>query len=860
MITMYELHHELSQATLIPPREQLFDLYKVYLKLEGIGHDDFDQFLQWAPRAMADFNVVESYLLDGAVVFRDLRAIKEIEDWSFLQSELSASQRSFMAHWDMLGKLYQAWIEHCKATGQAFTGQLAKLAAHNYLSSEYQVQFEKLYFVAINALTRAEERLVYQLVGGGRAEILWDADQYYVDDNSHEAGFFLRRHQDALGKLHNLRNNLRAAPPKVTITQCSTIIGQVKAAAEILANIPNPGPETAIVMADESLLIPMLNSLPQGLKVNITLGLPLKGSLVVDLLNVLIKIAEDKDTKAVYFRHMRSIVNNPLLASASDKDLDFWEALEKRIEKHNIVRISKDDLPADNQLARLICESIQVTDYQTLEKVFAQFTDDILEGDIDELSRSQVILARNTVEDVVAVCRSKETPLSIDSFVTLVNTALHKASVSFISEPVEGVQILGVLESRALDFEHVIIVGANEGALPSSPNFDSYIPFDVRRQLGLPGKEEQDAIFAYYFYRLFHRSTQVDILTTSEQPRMGMMEPSRYVAQVIHELPADIEIRQWNMSLPDVAGVEFAIPSSDKIREAVVARLQKGISPSALNTFIECPLDFYFKYALGLYEPSEVEESLEHSGFGTVVHETLDHFYRPLEGKELTLAHIDSWRVEIDNVVRMKLTEQIQASAIGEGANLLAFEAAKKYVRRFMRMEKDWLEECRKTGQKVEIVRIEQELRREIALEGITIKLRGFADRIDRVGGKLRIVDYKTGIVKSGDLRYESVEKIVDSTKTKLAQILMYGYCALEDYDEDLSMGMISFRALKDRFIPAVEKKTELGKEDVEQIFPSLLSHLFHKMMAEDFVWSHRDKARYCVYCSGQGFEPKRKF
>lgn len=857
---MNELLTEVSQVHIIPKQEQLFELYQTYLSLENVSHEDFETFIQWAPRALADYSTIDGYLLDGDAVFRDLRSIKEIEEWSFAQDELSAAQKAFIARWDLLGDLYNAWKQKAKDQKTAVGGQISRLAAEKFLEDPAQLEFSKIYFTAINALTKAEEKLVYHLVRSGRGEILWDADTYYVDDKKQEAGLFLRKHQDELGPLEGLSDRIRKSPPDVQITQCSTNIGQVKAAAHLLSKIENPGPETAIVMADESLLTPLINSLPAELKFNVTLGLTLRGSSILDLWMVLAKVSENP-SESIYFRDLQTILFNPLIRAIRDKEQKEWHDLLRDLEKHNITYVAPIRLKRIGSVGALIAQTAMPSDHDQFGSNFLDFTEEILSHLEESLARSQVIVAAKIVRNAIDVCTRKDIVVSIPAFIKLTEPELISASVSFISEPVQGVQVMGVLESRALDFKHVILVGANEGALPAAQRFDSYIPFDVRHQLGLPGGEEQDAIYAYYFYRLFHQAAKIEIITTSEQPRLGTTEPSRFVSQIIHEFREKPTVNQWHMALPEVIDQQFSIPNSPEIRAAIQQRMEHRISPSALNTFIMCPLDFYFKYALGLYEPGKVEESIEHSGFGTIVHNVLENYYKPLKGKVLTIAMVQSWTPSIAEKTEEVMIDMMPESAFTTGENYLAYEASKNYVKQFLKAECEWLEEARKSGKEVRIIDIEKELESEIEIQGVKIKLRGFADRIDRVGDTLRIIDYKTGKVEASNLKYSGVpESICTSGKIKLLQILMYGYCALKHYEGEMEMGMISMRNLTAGFIPAQDKNSSLNRENVEEIFPQALEHLFNTMMAEDFVWTHEKDANFCVYCSGQGFEPKRKF
>ncbi|NNE55038.1 MAG: hypothetical protein HKN32_03385, partial [Flavobacteriales bacterium] len=456
--------------------EAPFLLYKAYLELNLPSPQSFDDFSLWAPTALGDFNTIDTYMLDGKQVFTDLRNIKEIENWSFLEEPLSAEQTNFLEFWNVLGKLYEKWRTDCISKGVTYAGLGARLAAEKVLSPDFTLE-GKVYFVGLNTLTKAEEQIIYTLVNQDQAKAIWDVDDHYLKSRMQEAGLFLRRHQDELGPIEGKLDRIDAAPPPVHLWQTSTKVAQAKLAGSMLQDV-NDEESVGIVLADESLLIPMLHSLPEDFKVNVTLGYPMRGGVIDGLLDLLVSMAENASRQELYHANFNLFIGNPLIRPLLEQP-EQWQDLSKEITKRNIAFIRPNQWShIKGKIAAWLTSLLQSTDYLSVSSLFSELSISIVTSQKpNTLEHSQAVLFRDLLAKVQALSSRFGYQMEIRTWARYVRQQVNKSSVSFLGEPIEGAQVMGVLESRALDFQHVIMVGMNEGVFPGKDSVRSFIPF-----------------------------------------------------------------------------------------------------------------------------------------------------------------------------------------------------------------------------------------------------------------------------------------------------------------------------------------------------------------------------------------------
>jgi len=439
---------------------------------------------------------------------------------------------------------------------------------------------------------------------------------------------------------------------------------------------------------------------------------------------------------------------------------------------------------------------------------------------------------------------------------------LFKAeSVAFIGEPLSGLQIIGMLETRALDFENVILVSVNEGVLPKANTANSFFPYELKRLYELPTYKEKEAIYANHFYRLMQRTSKAFLLYNNSTSGMGATEKSRYIEQLKEELKdqKQIEISEKIINVDIVNNkVDYnTVSKSETIIENLKKLAEYGFSPSALNKYIQCPLDFYYSYVVGLKQEDEVEETIEASTFGNVIHKVLENLYKPLINKVLIEEDIKGLKKKLNTELEAQFKE-IYSNNYDTGKNYLFFHAAKKNILAFLTQEEKLVKD-----NEVIIVGLEKKAEKkfpvEINGEIIQAKLKGTIDRVDRLNGELRVIDYKTGVVNANELELKDLEKIIsDTKKSKAFQLLFYGLLMEDEMKENerFTSGIISFKRLNNGMLELLfaegraPKKTTWQPTPVERDdYKSKLQELIQQIFDTALTFEHNEKAKYCEYC-----------
>ena len=446
---------------------------------------------------------------------------------------------------------------------------------------------------------------------------------------------------------------------------------------------------------------------------------------------------------------------------------------------------------------------------------------------------------------------------SLKLYKHLINQLVNKEKIPFFGEPLKGIQIMGMLETRALNFKHLIMLSVNEGVLPGGKGNNSFIPFDVKREFGLPTHTEQDAIFAYHFYRLLLSAKKVDLIYfTGNDDFGGNNERSRFIEQIIHEFPIafpHIKINQKNYSpIPVLSNNTKQIVKNEQLKQLILDKLKKGISPSALNTLINCPLDFYYKYILKLGEQEDLEENIKASTLGTCLHNTLEKLYKNHLGEQLSKPLLMDFLKNSTPILIKEFEEFISINDLKSGSNLLTLEVAKRYLKKFLDFEQTVLNQG-----EYSVIEVEQNLEQTIELkveqENIQLKIHGKVDRISKIGNNIQLLDYKSGSVENSDLNFKDIDELSDSPKkSKALQLLTYTWLYYQQNPsvEAINPCIYSFKNGKAGFIPLKYDKNELSKAVVLEIFPTIIHKIVSNLLDENIVFQHENKSEYCEYCN----------
>ena len=812
--TIEKFIQELSGFQRIDSLNLLFEFYSIYKQDRQEKSDSFDQFMQWASILLSDFNEIDSHLADPKQVFSYLADLSRI-DSSFQLENLSPTSLNYVLFIESFHKYYISLQKTLKRKQKGYSGLLyreANINLENYLK---QTNFNHV-FIGFNALNGAEETIFQKILLNKLGKIYWDYDQFYLSTN---IGDFQRNHKKwNYFQSHSFDWISQDFQNSKEISVFSTPhdVGQIKLVGEILqrsSDQENNYKNTAIVLADEKLLPVLLNSLPPEVKnVNITMGLNLA---YVDFGNVL--------------HHFFSLHQNRLL-NKSDQYLfqDINQILNqnyiaKLFDKTNILAFQKHCLTINKiYLSRVELESALKDTNGIFSLLFDRYSS--VETFIERtlllihqisLFPSLSLLEKEYLNRFLQVFRQLEFYQSeykaitdLKSLFTTFTYLLKQESISFKGEPLSGLQILGVLETRVLDFEQVIITSVNEGVLPAGKSEQSFLTFETKTHFNLPTYREKDKIFGYHFYRLLQRVKKAFLISNSSTSNFGAGEQSRFITQleIAHESDLLPNLKfEKKLITPDNSNESISLKSIRKSPE-FITRLEElsksGFSPSALISYVRNPLDFYKQKILQLKELDELEENIAHNTFGTIVHEALYHLYLPFLGKNLTVKGLKDMLALIPEVVEKQFQQFFSASDFKRGQNYINFNVALKYIEKFILLE---LKEIQ-SGSNIKVLSLEEELKMTYFCEPLqkNILLKGFVDRIDEKDGVIRIIDYKTGVVTKNDLKIKGWDLLITDEKySKCFQVLFYAYIYRYNnkVHKDMESGIYSFKKLNSGFL-----------------------------------------------------------
>lgn len=899
---------ELSGSVVAEPMVLLFDLYDCYKKNEGDAAQKPGEFFRWANILINDFNEIDGYCADSGKLFNYLNEIRAIELWNPSARELSGFQKQYLDFWKSLEKLYNDFSVSLRQKKQVYQGLAYRQAVENTCGLPGQLKKipGPVIFIGFNALTKAEEIVIRHFVLHEKAEILWDADRYYLDNKNQEAGRFLRKNlllfapetsannptgTEAPDPFHWKFDILGKEKKEIEIIGVSGNITQAKVAGDILASLSGSRDasskntdflNTAVILSDETLLVPVLNSLPPEVKnVNITMGYPLKSTPFHDFwaaalhLHENIKISAGK--QLFYHKNVVRLLSHPFLNFSGDLS-EIFSHLLSEIKQKNRIYITREELEemAESSGKKEVFSQITplFSDWKNNPSVAIETAIYFIRFRIEQKNIEAEFLARylGIFYQVQSLLKKYKLIDDLRSLRLIFNQAAGSYTIPFSGEPLTGLQIMGMLETRTLDFETVILLAANEDILPSGKKQNSFIPLDIKKQFGLPVYSDRDSIFAYHFYRLIQRAGKVFLLYNNDISNSfggGSHEKSRFITQIQNELikiNPGIKITEKIHAFPPVQKNEIHLKISKN--EAVIKRLDelagKGFSPTAINTFLNCPLDFYFKYIIGLREQEEVEEIIEAASFGDFVHKALQDIYLPFTGKIVSAEDIMRRKKDSEDIVRNAFLCEYSENDISFGKNLLTLKVAEKLVRSFLNREIEFLQMLEFKGETLTLLDLEKDMETSILINNKTVKLRGKADRIDKIGQTVRIIDYKTGNVQTTDLRIESAEiTAFEKPKPKALQLLMYAMIcsrqknflqafAKEDSETaapGIIPGIISLKKLSKEFMPLIIAEKTGADTNSLQVFEKEAEKIISGMYDSSFVFEHSSGSKYCEFC-----------
>ena len=785
-VSISELFRSLSPWEVGDPVKLVCELYKIFRR-ETQSTETLDDFYFWGEMLISDFDDADKNKVDTDKLFSNLQDLRNImDDYTFIDDEQEEAIRQFFQNfsierrtalkerfislWDVLGNIYKGFRESLASQNIAYEGMMYRHVIE-HLNVD-KLPYEKYVFVGFNVLNKVEHTLFTQLKDAGKAVFYWDYDEFYMKENrqavTHEAGEFIRRNlRDFPSPLSGeLFKNL-SKPKEVHYIASSTENAQARYLPQwIRNNLTTPEKETAVVLCNEALLQPVLHSLPAEVKhVNITMGFPLSQTPVYSFLIALLELHThgfNFKSGRYTFQSVVTLLKHPYTRQLTGQA----ELLEKELTRNNRFYPLPGELGKDEFLTRLftplsgnlnLCIRLSET-LQQVASIYQANTSGTEDTDaFNQLYRESLFKAYTTINRFRTLIEEDELTVQSETFRRLLVKVLSATNIPFHGEPAIGMQVMGVLETRNLDFRHLVLLSVNEGQLPKSGGDSSFIPYNLRKAFGMTTIEHKIAVYAYYFYRLLQRAERITLMYNTSSDGLNRGEWSRFMLQFLIEWPHPIT-RQFLEAGQSPQGTS---PITVEKTPDVMRRMQSlfdvranpkaKFSPSALNYYLDCPLKFYYRYVAGLSAPDEVSAEIDSATFGSIFHYAAEHIYKDLtthgkvinkEALETLLRNEVKLQDYVDTAFK-KLFFNVPQNEKPEynGVQLINSAVIARYLKQLLQNDLRYAP--------FTFIASEMEVDEPIDIQTpkgvIKSRIGGIIDRMDSKDGTLRIVDYKTG-------------------------------------------------------------------------------------------------------------------
>ena len=847
IISIEDFIQSVAQIRSIDSVELLFEFYEVYLSIPDKGkQDSFENFANWAKTLLQDFNEIDRYLLDPDKILKYLENIKELEHWSVDSNKKTELIEKHLLFWKKLPNYYHSLYQYLRNKGIGYQGLIYREAEKN-LKHFLENNKNQFVFAGFNALNKAEEKIIQHLLSLDVAKIYWDIDETLLQDSLHDAGLFQRKYKSdwIYYKTHPYQWIVSdfASEKNIHVIATSKSIGQAKIAGSIIekhVEQNNAGLQNvALVLGEENLLLPILHSLPNTFDaLNITMGFSSKNNPAQLLIAKLFKLHTNALTRnpsayVMYYKDVLDILTHPLIEPYVNAN-----ELVTRINKNNFTFIPHkklEELQAEgSELFQLLFQkwdksSVEIL--QNISQILIKIKTNLNhENEEEKIAKAFVYSIFKVINKMISYFSEHHKIDDVKTLQAIYKQVIEVAEVSFEGEPLNGLQIMGVLESRVLDFETVIITSVNEGKFPAGKAMNSFIPYDVKKEYGLPTFKEKDAIYTYHFYHLLQRAKTIYLIYNSDSEGFDAGEKSRFITQLeVEKQPKhNLTFQYYNPNVPSIAHQPVVIPKTESVLFRLREIAANGFSPSSLTTYIRNPIQFYFQRILRISETDEVEENIAANTLGTIIHGALEQLYNPFIGRFLTADDIKSSFTLLDAEVLNQFKKVYKEGEIKKGRNLLAFEVAKRNVLNFLKFELESLA----SGDTIQIIALEHKLQRifEHPNLPLPVKIAGNVDRIELRNGRIRIIDYKTGKVEKTNVTLKNWAGLTDDIKNdKIIQVLAYAFMYQEHAKgREIEAGIISFKNLKSGFLPF---NFTQNKEATEVITPEIMSNYLEQIV-----------------------------
>lgn len=837
-----------------------FYLYQSYLDSSQGKVDSFSEFLDWGNILLQDFNDIDTNMVDSKSLFTNITSIKELDNWelqqwSFSNKKLTDSQKNYIEFFASLHDIYKNFKKRLISKNYAYQGLANFIAAEKI--KDIHIEWNRVWFVGLNALTKSQHLIIDDLKERDVARVFWDADKYYFDNPEHEASYFLKQQKHKWSEIdfEGIGDYMSFPKNKFQVISCPQNIAQAQVMSKVLSALTDDdlhNSKTAIILADEGLLFPVLNNIPKEVKkLNVTMGSPFKITPFFSFINnfLLLKIKSIRNKKnGFYYKDLFLLLDDPYFKKLVDSQS--LKKIKGYIINNNLIFISENEI-------------FNFLDQKTFQNIFTIDTDvndTILQikliisllmkcfiRDKSIIDIEVLMSFSQSIEVVQRLFSDFNFNLDLTTLLSIIERVVSKEIIPFKGEPLEGVQLMGILESRALDFENIIILGVNEGILPKGKIINSLIPYELKRFFKIPSYLERDAIFSYHFYRILQRAKNITLTYNSSLDDFGVGEKSRFITQLLSEYKTS-KIDEFIFHDNDIKldPIKPFFISSNSVKEEILKWASKGVSPTALNMYKLCSIEFYFHYLLKIREPIQIDEYADNSLMGSAIHNFLEVFY-PTDS--ITTKNFLNYEDKIRDSLNSFYKKHLSENNFNKGKNYLSLKVAEKLLKDFIIYEEELLKE-----NNIQILYKEKELILDFKVNEYNFKLIGNIDRIDLFNNSLRIIDYKSGKNNSNsELFFSDWDEVSDNPKKdKVFQLLMYSYLFLKNnphfLNTNIIVGIYFLRDLKKGLVPLQKKGGLKFDDDFIKNFEIQLHRIFERMIEDDF--KENDDYKLCEFCN----------
>lgn len=896
-MSISELLQKLSVQKAGDPIRLVCELYKVF-KEETESRETLDDFYFWGELLISDFDDVDKNMVDADKLFSNLQDLKNLmDDYEFLDEEQEEAIRQFFQNfsierrtelkekfislWDKLGIIYHRYREKLAELGIAYEGMLYRNVIEQ-LDTD-RLKYDKYVFVGFNVLNKVEKEFFQKLQKAGKAMFYWDYDLFYTQRISrHEAGEFIKRNLiDFPNELPESYFDIFRKPKKIRYISASTENAQarflpewVKATQTHTTQIVSEK-ENAIVLCNEALLLPVLHSIPQDVQnVNITMGFPLAQTPVYSFINAAMELQTNgyrPDTGRFTYEAVSKILKHPYTRQLSDHAT----RLERELTKTNRFYPLPSELKKDGFLTILFTPQSNIRelcDYllRLIKSISILYRKEGEYDDIfNQLYRESIFQSHLKINRLYSLIESGELSVRTDTLKRLITKVLTASNIPFHGEPAIGLQIMGVLETRNLDFRNLIMLSLNEGQLPKAGGESSFIPYNLRKAFGMTTIEHKNAVYAYYFYRLIQRAENITLLYNTSSDGLNRGEESRFMLQLLVEGPHEITREYLEAGQSPQNTLEIQIEKTPEILRRLYRAYDTAqpesviLSPSALNTYLDCRLRFYYRYVAGLKTPDEVSAEIDSALFGTIFHLSAQLAYTDLTANGKMIQREDLERllrdeIKLQGYVDQAFKQELFKVAPEEkpeynGVQLINSKVIVSYLKQLLRNDLQYTP--------FEMVAMEKKVSEKItiqtALGPLTLRLGGTIDRMDAKEGTLRIVDYKTG----GSPKIPAnIEQLFTPSETRPNYIFQtFLYAAIMSRKQPLMVApalLYIHRAASESYSPVIEmgepRKPKIPVNNFaffEDEFRERLQALLEEIFDEKELFTQTEDMKKCAYC-----------